>query len=184
MDLLTRAIIFATKKHEGQTRKGKDTPYIVHPLEALSIASTVTDNEAVLSAAVLHDVVEDCFVSLNEVKRRFGEEVMLLVAADTENKRSNIPSKDSWTIRKQETLDDITKMDKNCKIVVLSDKLSNMRAITRDYRKMGDNLWQVFNCKDKDKQAWYYKRIAELLKDDLGYTDAYTEYCELLKIVF
>ena len=67
MKLLTKAIAFASKKHECQKRKGTDIPYIVHPLEALSIASTITNDENVLAAAVLHDVVEDCGVSVNDL---------------------------------------------------------------------------------------------------------------------
>ena len=53
MKLLTKAITFASKKHQGQKRKGTDIPYIIHPLEALSIASTLTNDENVLAAAVL-----------------------------------------------------------------------------------------------------------------------------------
>lgn len=109
MKLLTKAIAYASKKHEGQKRKGTDIPYIVHPLEALSIASTVTNDENVLAATVLHDVVEDCGVSLSEIKFRFGKEVARLVAADTENKRENKSAVSTWKVRKQETLNHIEK---------------------------------------------------------------------------
>ena len=183
MKLLTKAITFATKKHEEQKRKGTDIPYIVHPLEALSIASTITNDENVLAAAVLHDVVEDCGVSLKEIKKRFGEEVARLVAADTEDKRENESPKSTWKIRKQETLNQIEKMDKNNKIIVLADKLSNMRAIYRDYDLFGDGLWQKFNCKDKKEQKWYYEQIGYKI-DNLRKTEAYLEYWRLLRTVF
>lgn len=184
MKLLTKAIAYASKKHEGQKRKGTDIPYIVHPLEALSITSTITNDENVLAAAVLHDVVEDCGVSLSEIKFRFGKEVARLVAADTENKRKNESAESTWKIRKQETLDHIEKMDKNSKIVVLADKLSNMRAIYRDYDNLGDALWQKFNCKNKDEQKWYYEQIGYKLGHDFIHTEAYYEYWRLLHIVF
>ncbi len=118
MKLLTKAIAFASRKHECQKRKGTDIPYIVHPLEALSIASTITNDENVLAAAVLHDVVEDCGVSIRQIELKFGKEVARLVAADTENKRENESAESTWKLRKQETLDQIEKMDKNSKIVV------------------------------------------------------------------
>lgn len=184
MKLLTKAITFATKKHEGQKRKGTDIPYIVHPLEALSIASTITNDENVLAATVLHDVVEDCGVSIDEIKFRFGKEVARLVAADTEDKREKQPAEFSWKIRKQETLDQLEKMDKDSKIIVLADKLSNMRAIYRDYEILGDGLWQKFNCKDKKEQKWYYLEIERRISTDLRHTEAYLEYLRLLYVVF
>ena len=58
-DLVDRAIVFATNAHEGQTRKGTQIPYILHPLEAMAIVGTMTTDAEVLAAAVLHDVV-DC----------------------------------------------------------------------------------------------------------------------------
>ena len=79
MKLLTKAIAFASRKHEGQKRKGTDIPYIVHPLEALSIASTLTNDENVLAAAVLHDVVEDTDMTLEALKEKFGSDVATLV---------------------------------------------------------------------------------------------------------
>lgn len=184
MKLLTKAIAFASRKHEGQKRKGTDIPYIVHPLEALSIASTITNDEKVLAAAVLHDVVEDCGVSLRDIKFRFGKEVARLVAADTENKRENESAASTWKVRKQETLNHIEKMDKNSKIVVLADKLSNMRAIYRDYDVLGDELWQKFNCKSKDEQCWYYESIEKLLREDLRDEVAFIEYKSLINKVF
>jgi len=184
MKKLTKAIIFAVKKHEGQKRKGTDIPYIVHPLEALSIASTLTNDEDVLSAAVLHDVVEDCGVSFDKIKSKFGRETARLVAADTENKRESESAEYTWKIRKQETLNHIEKMDKSSKIIVLADKLSNMRAIYRDYDSLGDALWQRFNCKSKQEQCWYYESIEKLLREEFEATAALIEYKELINKVF
>lgn len=182
MNLLTKAIAFAAKKHEGQKRK--NTPYIVHPAEALSIAATLTNDENVLAAAVLHDVVEDCGVSLSEIKFRFGQETARLVGADTEHKREKQSAESTWKIRKQETLEQIEKMDKKCKTIVLCDKLSNMRAIYRDYDEFGDSIWQKFNCRNKDEQCWYYEGILKLLRYDFGNTAALIEYNLLLNKVF
>ncbi|MBE6727825.1 MAG: HD domain-containing protein [Ruminococcaceae bacterium] len=184
MKLLTKAIIFATEKHEGQKRKGTDIPYIVHPLEALSIASTLTNDENILAAAVLHDVVEDCEVSLSDIKFIFGEAVAHLVDSDSEDKRENLPAADTWHLRKQETINSIEKMDRESKIVVLADKLSNMRAIYRDYNMLGDELWLRFNCKDKNEHKWYYEQVANKLESDFKHTEAHLEFIRLLHKVF
>ena len=69
------------------------------------------------------------------------------------------------------------------KIVALADKLSNIRAICRDYEKIGDERWNRFNQKDKNEHAWYYKSFAETLSE-LSETAAYREYCELTYKIF
>ena len=59
LTLLDKAIIFATKAHSGAKRKGTNVPYIVHPIEAAAIVSAMTDDQEIIAAAVLHDVLED-----------------------------------------------------------------------------------------------------------------------------
>ena len=184
MKLLTRAVIFAAEKHGDQFRKGTKTPYIVHPMEAVSIAATLTDDEAVLAAAALHDTAEDCGVTIEELRELFGDEVAELVAADTEDKREHLSACDTWKARKQETLDALANMDRRGKIIVLSDKLSNIRSIYRDHTVMGDRLWERFNCKDKSEQCWYYTGIASALEDGFSGEVAFKEYTALLGRVF
>ena len=180
---LDQAIVFAVNAHGGTTRKGGTIPYIFHPLEALTIASTMTDDVDVLSATVLHDTVEDTDTTISDIKELFGDNVARLVVSDTENKRESLPATDTWEIRKNETLNLLEKANKNEQIIALSDKLSNLRAIYRDYNTIGEKLWERFNVKDKNKQAWYYCGIAERLKD-LTDSFAYKEYLELLEKVF
>ena len=57
--MVEEARSFAEKAHEGQFRKGTKRPYIVHPLEVAKIVSTMTDDEEIISAALLHDTLED-----------------------------------------------------------------------------------------------------------------------------
>src|SRR5690554_2912865 len=96
MTNLDKAIIFATIKHSGSKRKGADIPYIVRPLESLSIAADLTDDPDVLAASVLHDVIEDTDISAEELEREFGSETTSLVIFNSENKMDHIPAKDSW----------------------------------------------------------------------------------------
>jgi len=183
MSILNEAINFAVKYHDGAFRKGTNIPYIVHPLEAGVIALSITNDLEVVSASILHDVLEDTSATKEEIKEKFGVRVLNLILADTEDKMLSISADKSWKIRKQATLDFLETADFNEQIVCLSDKLSNIRAIYRDYVSLGDKLWDRFNQKDKNEHAWYYLGIAEkltLLKD----TVAYKEYVELLQKVF
>ena len=182
--MVEKAMIFASKAHCGTFRKGTKIPYIVHPMEAGAIAASITDDEEVISAAILHDVLEDTSVSAEEIEKEFGKEVLRLVKSDSENKRENLPPEETWKIRKQEKIDYLkNKADKKEKIVALSDKLSNIRAICRDYEKIGDELWNRFNQKDKNEHAWYYKSFVEAFSE-LSETAAYREYCELINRIF
>ena len=72
MDIFDEAIIFAAKAHSGMHRKKSKTPYILHPLEVAQILSTLTDDEEVITAGILHDIVEESDGTLSEIEKRFG----------------------------------------------------------------------------------------------------------------
>ena len=68
-------------------------------------------------------------------------------------------------------------------MITLGDKLSNMRAIHRDYISVGDELWDRFNQKDKNEHHWYYQSIADYLTE-LKNHQVYKEYCKLVRKTF
>ena len=182
-DLLDRAIQFALEAHQNTPRKGSLTPYILHPLEAAAITATMTDDLEVISAAVLHDTVEDNkAVSLAQIEELFGARVKNLVAAETEIKEED--ESGSWFRRKEATIRHLReKATEEEKMVTLGDKLSNIRAMYKDHTAMGDELWSRFNQTDKFLQAWYYKSIGDALASLEGYP-AYREYRDLVNRVF
>lgn len=176
--LITEAVIFAAQKHDTQKRKGTDIPYILHPLETGLIASQITSDENVICAAILHDVVEDSKVTPGDIAKMFGERVSALVMTQSEDKSK------SWHDRKRNTIDYLERtQDSDAKIITLADKLSNIRSLSSDYKKLGDALWERFNEKDKDKQGWYYKSIAAALKEFQG-NPFYEEYVRLVREIF
>ena len=184
MELVSEAISFAVKAHDGMRRKKSDVPYILHPLEAAVIVGSMTEDQNVIAAAVLHDVVEDTGVTLEEVEEKFGKRIKELVASETENKRENLPASDTWRIRKEESLAELESTDDiNVLMLWIGDKLSNIRAIYREWQKEGDALWQNFNQKDPAEHAWYYKTIAKLT-ERLSDTTAWIEYKTITEIVF
>ena len=84
MTLVTQAVIFAAQAHDGAARKGSEIPYIVHPMEVVAIASTMTDDPQGLAAAALHDVMEDCGVTFETLSERFGVRVARLVCEESQ----------------------------------------------------------------------------------------------------
>lgn len=184
MELLSRAIEFAVKAHDQMRRKSKDLPYILHPMEAAVIVGTMTSDQNLISAAVLHDVVEDAGITIDQVGELFGSRVKELVASETEDKRTELPAEQTWKIRKEESLQILKETDDIGVLMVwLGDKLANMRAIYRDHKKEGDSMWQKFNQKDKNQQAWYYRSIIDLT-ERLSHTSAWLEYKTLVDLVF
>ena len=184
MELVSEAITFAAKVHDGMRRKKGNVPYILHPMEAAVIVGTMTEDQNLIAAAVLHDVVEDAGVTPEEIKERFGARVWELVASETEDKRPGRPAAETWRIRKEETLEILKNTkDPGVMMVWLGDKLANMRAIYRDWMIEGDAMWKRFHQQDPTVQAWYYTTIAELTKP-LAHTAAWVEYNTLTEIVF
>ncbi len=181
---LDRAIAFAADAHRGQLRKGTSTPYVLHPLEAAAIVATMTDDLEVIAAAALHDVLEDGDASEASVREAFGDRIAALVASETEDKRRDQPAEETWKARKQETVDRLRQTtDPAVKMLAIGDKLSNMRAIQRDFQVHGDKLWAWFNQKSKAQHAWYYRAVAEATSD-LSTFPAWQEYYNLTVKVF
>ena len=184
MELVSEAIAFAVKAHDGQRRKKSESPYILHPLEAAVIVGTMSDDQNLIAAAVLHDVVEDAGIRIEEIEEKFGARVRELVESETEDKRADMPPADSWRIRKEESLC-VLKNAKDIAVpmIWLGDKLANLRAIYRAWKIEGDDVWQKFNQKNVAEQAWYYRSIAKLtecLSDKL----AWLEYKTLTELMF
>ena len=181
--ILDRAIIFAVRAHTGTERRGKGFPYIVHPMEAVEIVATMTKDQELLAAAALHDTLEDTNITLDQLRDEFGVRVASLVADESDEKYEGVSESDSWHARKQAAIDRLARASHDAKIVALGDKLSNMRAIARDYAEQGDALWSLFHAKDPKDHAWHYRGLAASLSE-LSDTFAYKEFVALINQVF
>ena len=184
MELVSEAIAFAVKAHDGMRRKKSEAPYILHPLEAAVIVGSMTDDQNLIAAAALHDVVEDAGITIDQIEEKFGKRVRELVESETEDKRSDLPPAETWRIRKEESLEVLKNTDDTDVLMVwIGDKLANMRSIYRDWKVEGDDMWKRFNQSDVKEQAWYYSSIMELTKP-ISHTSAWIEYKTLTELVF
>ena len=181
--LLDRAIMFAVKAHAGTERRGKGFPYIVHPMEAMEIVATMTPDQELLAAAALHDTVEDTDLTIEQIRAEFGERVAALVEAESDEVVEGVREEDSWHQRKQAAIDRLARAPHDAKMVALGDKLSNMRAIARDYAMQGDKLWSLFHTTDPKEHEWHYRGLADSLRE-LSDTFAFQEFESLINQVF
>ena len=185
MNLLEEAIIYATVMHQGKVRKLGESPYILHPLEVAQILSTMTDDLEVITAGILHDIVEDTDGTLEEIEKRFSKRVAFLVSCESENK---YPSEDpvaSWKKRKAGSLKVLkNSTDIGVKMLWLADKLSNIRSLAGFYSEQGDDMWSKFNQSDPAMHCWYYRTVAETIELDLNKTGAFKELIKHINFIW
>ena len=155
-ELVFAALDLAVRAHRGQFRKGTDLPYIIHPLNVAKILIAAGGSDEVVSAGMLHDVLEDTNTSLDEIRERCGGRVAELV-----NALSEPPKSEPWETRKQHTLDHLRTASVEVLLIAAADKLDNIRAMGEDLEKSGDGLWSRFN-RPREQQRWYYQALADI----------------------
>ena len=178
--LFDKAAKFAIDAHHNTERRGKGYPYIIHPMEAAAIVATMTNDQELLAAAILHDTVEDTDVTIEEIREVFGDRVAMLV----QNETAPLDDSLTWREKKAAQLKQLADAPHDSKVVALGDKFSNMSGIALDYRQIGDEVWKRFHAPNgKPDVEWYYRSLAEALSE-LSDTQAYKEYLKLLEEVF
>jgi (p)ppGpp synthase/HD superfamily hydrolase len=152
------ALTYAAELHRTQLRKGGDIPYLGHLLSVASLVIESGGTETQAIAALLHDAAEDQGgkPTLADIGERFGEDVESIVAECSDTFDDPKPP---WRERKQRYIDHLAHASDDSILVSLADKLDNARAILRDYRQHGDELWQRFSVRDPEQHMWYYESL-------------------------
>ena len=158
----SEALIYATELHATQVRKGSGVPYIAHSLGTASIALEYGASEDEAIAALLHDAIEDQGgpTTREAIRHRFGDTVTAIVDGCTD---SDATPKPPWRQRKSAYIADILTASGSVRLVSAADKLYNVRSIVKDYRKLGDRVWERFKGK-KDGTLWYYNSLVEAFR--------------------
>ena len=162
------ALVFATRIHGSQIRKGTEIPYISHLLAvaAISLEYGATEDEAI--AALLHDAIEDAPSDLGaagvrrEIAQRFGSDVLAIVEGCTD--ADTVP-KAAWLTRKERYIAHAAEASSSIVIVAASDTLHNVRTLLADFLDRGDAVWSRFN-KDagKDGTMGFYRGVISALQ--------------------
>jgi len=160
---IEKAIKFATKVHKGQTRKGKTIVYITHPIAVGELIASVSSDEDLLCAGILHDTIEDCVpygsVTKEIIKVEFGGRVAKIVDDLTEQDK-NMP----WAERKKLALEHVEHMNHDSLLVKSADVLHNLEDQIADYQKEGDAMFERFNAPKKAQLERYEKLITAIGK--------------------
>jgi GTP pyrophosphokinase len=155
-------LLFASRLHSGQTRKGSGIPYIAHLLSVCAIVVEHGGNENQAIAALLHDAVEDQggAATRAEILRRWGSEVTAIVDGCTD--ADTIP-KPPWRERKEAYLAHLREAPDEVRLVSAADKLHNARAILADLRLHGEAVWDRFTG-GRVGTLWYYRALADIFR--------------------
>ena len=128
LEKITQAYKVAEKAHEGQLRTSGD-PYITHPLAVASILLDYCMDTDTICAALLHDTVEDTDVTLDELRKKFGEDVALMVDGVTKIGLVPLVSKEEQQAENIRKI--LMAMSKDIRVIIikLADRLHNMRTL-------------------------------------------------------
>ncbi len=161
-----QAFLYACRLHGQQRRKGAGTPYIAHLMAVTALVLEHGGDEDQAIAALLHDAVEDQGgrKTLGEIRARFGERVANMVA---ELSDSDTTPKPPWRERKRAYLAHLPHASPDVLLISLADKLHNARAILRDYRALGEELWPRFKG-GKEGTLWYYRELVNIFRQVYG----------------
>ncbi|MBN2580888.1 MAG: HD domain-containing protein [Pirellulales bacterium] len=156
------ALRFALQLHAEQRRKVGGAPYAAHLLGVAALVLECGSSEDEAIAAVLHDAVEDQggAARLAEIRDRFGTAVAEIVAGASD---ADVSPKPPWRERKEAFLRRLAVASPAVRLIVAADKLHNVRCLTRDYRRCGEDLWRHFSG-GRDGTLWYYQAVLETLK--------------------
>ena len=160
------ALIFAARAHRNQVRKGTDIPYIAHAVHVSIILIRHGFGEDLAIAGLLHDVVEDCDVPLDNVRLAFGDEVARLVEAVSETKAIDGAER-PWEQRKAEKLAHLRSGAADVAALKAADALHNIRSIIADLQSVGPALWERFK-RGPEPTLWYYREILDGVREKLG----------------
>lgn len=158
------ALGLAHEVHLGQMRKGTGIPYIAHVLGVTAIAMEYGADEDLAIGALLHDAAEDGGgeARLAEIRARFGDAVGDIVLGCSDSLVEDPAEKLPWRERKEQYLAHVQHASDSVCLVSAADKLHNVRAITRDLRMHGDDIWDRFQG-GREGTLWYYDAVADAL---------------------
>jgi GTP pyrophosphokinase len=128
LDLIRRAYIFSAKEHKGQVRASGEA-YLTHPLEVANILAEMKMDAVTVSVGLLHDVVEDTLVSLEDVESIFGPEVAHIVDGVTKISQIQFTSKEAKQAENFRKM--LLAMTDDIRVIMVkfADRIHNMRTL-------------------------------------------------------
>ena len=165
------ALLFASRHHRGQLRKGSRVPYMTHLMSVSALVLEHGGSEDQAIAGLLHDAVEDAEAGqggavLAAIRSRFGAAVADMVAACSDGLNDSGERKGTWQERKQAYVDGLPHKSLDALLVTAADKTHNGLCIAADVRRYGPGFWSTFNAAPEEL-VWYYTSVRNVVAERL-----------------
>jgi (p)ppGpp synthase/HD superfamily hydrolase len=158
LSVVERAARMAAIAHRDQIRKDGNIPYVVHPFMVARILTQHNFPDAVVAAGLVHDVLEDTEITIEQLRVDLGDEVATIVASVTNN------SSLSWKEKKMAYIESVRKGSSGAKAVATADKIHNAESLLAAHAIHGETLWSRFNT-GKEEKMWFEEAMLEMLKE-------------------
>jgi (p)ppGpp synthase/HD superfamily hydrolase len=165
---IERAIVRATELHDGQARKIRKVPYIVHPYAVAFLLAHYESDEDVIIAGLLHDTLEDVpGYTYDMLREEFGERVAAIVREVTEDytedeKLDQTRRSAGWRVRKETYLANLANDSRGALLVAAADKIHNMRSFLDDRKMVGEDVWKHLLTKP-ESMKWFYGEVTKTI---------------------
>ena len=155
-----RAANYAATAHETQIRKLSGNHFIEHPFAVLELVKGVTDDIPTLQAAILHDTVEDTWVTFEDLQRDFGNQTALIVWGVTKDDsiRNKAEQKLAYLHRLRFEAPEASV------VVALADKQHNITDQIENHARLGDQMWTHFSLPPQGQIDWF-RAVLEIGKE-------------------
>jgi (p)ppGpp synthase/HD superfamily hydrolase len=164
--LIEKALRLAARMHHGQRRKSSDIPYVTHLAGvALILQRAGFDDDGLIAAALLHDVVEDTDCTLADLAGEFPDDVVGCVRAASEEKLDGEGNKRPWRARKRDHIAQVAASPLEARAIVLADKLHNLGTMLFDV-EAGENIWKRFGGSPGDVLEYHREMVAAAAGQD------------------
>lgn len=176
MTLVEKADALAKRAHEGQTRKESGAPYIEHPRAVAALLEEHGFEDEVIAAALVHDVVEDTSLTIDDVRRELGAEVAALVAAVTYDDSL------SWEEKRAKYIETVRAAPPEAKAISVADKIHNAKSVIAGHERQGNAVWNYFN-RGRDVKIEFEEAMLKMLQETWRHplVDEYAALIERMK---
>ena len=175
MDIIEKANKIMLSAHGQQKRKTDDSPYVIHPLMVAKKLARFNFSDAVIAAAMVHDVLEDTEVDEKTLRQELGDEVVDIILPLSEDKSLE------WEDRKKIYLEKVKNSSPETKAVAIADKIHNLESLIAGHKNMGPVIWTKFN-RGREQKINFEKEMLQSFKDSWEHPMV-AEYDKLLKEV-
>ena len=165
------ALLYASRHHREQLRKGSEVPYMSHLMSVSALVLEHGGSEDQAIAALLHDAVEDAApgtgrAALAEIRSRFGNVVADMVRACSDGLDADGNRSGTWAERKRPYVAGLAHKALDALLVTAADKTHNGLCIAADVRRYGQSFWATFNA-SRDELLWYYTSVERAVVERL-----------------